>query len=292
MADGNGATVDVDLLRRKAEDLHVGESDNREGLVDLVEINVLLLDTGMLDGLGNGDSRGSGKALGLVGGITPTKDLGDGLDTKLLKLSLGDKNNGSGTIVDGGGVGSSDGTILGLEDGTGRLEFLDVEVLDLLITVNLDGRLAAATRDLDRNNFLEQTSLGGGLGLLVGVDGILVLGFTAQLMVLGAELGLDTHELLAIGITETIGLNTVDKAAVTVLDASAEVGHIMGDVGHALGAAGDNDIGIASHDGLGAKDDGLHAGSAHLVDGGGDNLVRETGLQGALAGRGLADTGG
>jgi hypothetical protein len=45
----------------------------------------------------------------------------------------------------------------------------------------------------------------------------------------------------------------------------------VGSVGHALCSAGDNDVGIAGDDGLGADDEGLDRGGADLVHGGADD---------------------
>lgn len=62
----------------------------------------------------------------------------------------------------------------------------------------------------------------------------------------------------------------------------------MGDVGHGLGATGHHDVGIASDDGLGAKDYGLNCGGADLVYGGCDGGFLEASTNGALAGGILA----
>ena len=292
VADGNRATEDVDALGVEAEDLNVGQGNNGESLVDLVEVNVLLGQTSVLDGLGDGQGRGSGEALGLMGGIGPANDLGKGLDTELLKLALRDEDNSGSTVVDGRSVGGSDGAV-GDEDSAGSLELVDVQVLDLLVLVDGDSRLAAATADLDRSDLGEETGGGRGLSLLVGVDGILVLLLTGDAVLLAAELSLHAHKLLlSVCVPKTIRLDSIDEASLAILDTSAEVGEVVGGVGHALSAASDNDVRTAGDNSLCAKDHGLQAGSANLVDGGADDLVGEAGIDGALTGRGLANTGG
>ena len=108
VADGDRATVDVDLLGVKAKDLEVGKSDNGESLVDLVVVDVLLGEAGVLDGLGDGEGRSDGEALGLTLSVAPAENLGDGGQVELLELGLGDEDDGGATVVDGGGVGGGD----------------------------------------------------------------------------------------------------------------------------------------------------------------------------------------
>lgn len=291
MADGNGAAKDVDLLLGEVEELHVGESNNGESLVDLVVVDILGGKAGVLDGLGDGKRGSGGEESGLVGGVTPAENLGQRLDAELLELGLRNEDNGGSTIVDGSSVGSGNGAAVRDEDWANGLELVDVQVLDLLVALNLDGGLATTTANLDGGDLGENASLRGGLRLLVGLDGVLVLGLTAQTVVLTAELSLKTHELLlSISVAETILLHAIDEPRVAVLDASSEVGKVVGGVGHALGATSNNDVGVAGDDGLGAEDDGLQARGAHLVDGCADDGIRETGAEGALAGRGLAKT--
>jgi hypothetical protein len=228
---------------------------------------------------------------GVPGRVSPAENLGNGLDAELLELGLRDEHYGGSTVVDGGGVGGRDGTAVGNEDGTDRLQLVDVQVLDLLVPVDLDRGLATATAHLDGRNLGENAGLGGGLGLLVCVDGVLILHLAGQAVLLATELALHAHELLlAVCVTETVLLHAVDEGGVAVLDTGAEVGEVVWCVGHALSATSHDDGGVAGHDGLGTEDDGLHARSADLVDGCADDAFRETSVDRALPGRGLAET--
>ncbi len=65
----------------------------------------------------------------------------------------------------------------------------------------------------------------------------------------------------------------------------------MGGPRHVLHAAGDDNIGIAQHDGLGGKHDGLHAGSAQLIDGEGGLGDGDAAPDGGLAGDTLPSAG-
>src|SRR6478752_1987687 len=162
VADGNGTTVDINLVRVQTKDLHVSESNGGEGLVDLVVLDLVGGQTSVLDGLGNGQSGSDGETLRLTLSITPTKDLGNRLKVELLELSLGDEDNGGGTIVDGSSVRSSDSTIR-LESRAHGLELVDIQVLDLVVTLNLDSGLATTTGDLNGDDLGEKTGLSGSL---------------------------------------------------------------------------------------------------------------------------------
>ncbi|ROV93349.1 hypothetical protein VSDG_06889 [Cytospora chrysosperma] len=289
VTNGNGAAEDVDLLSVEAQQLHVGQGNDGESLVDLVEVNLLGGDAGVLDGLGDGQRGGGRELLRCVGGVTPAEDLGDGLDAQLLQLGLGDQDDGASTVVDGGGVGGGDGAGARDEDWPGSLELVDVQVLDLVITLDLDGRLATAAADLDRGNLaLEDTGLGGSLGLLVGLDGVFVLVLTGDAVGGGAQLSLHAHELLlAVGVPQTVLLHAINQGAVAVLDTGAQVGEVVRGVGHGLGTTSNNDISVAGHDGLGTQDDGLHAGRADLVNRRAHNGIAEATVDGTLTGRSL-----
>jgi hypothetical protein len=106
----NSAAMDVDFLLREAEQLHVGEGDDAECLVDFECVDGVLGDASVLESLGNGLGRGGGELAGLLSGIAPATDLGNGLQVELLQLSLRDENNSRGTVVERGRVGSSHGT--------------------------------------------------------------------------------------------------------------------------------------------------------------------------------------
>lgn len=222
MADSNGATKDIDLFGVKTKKLDVGEGNNGESLVDLIVVDIISSNASMLDSLGDSKRRGNGEAGRVASGIAPTKDLGKGLDAELLELALRDKHNSGSAVVDGSSVGGGDSAAVGNKDRANSLELLNVEVLDLLVTVNLDGGLATAAGDLDRGDLGEETGLGGGLGLLVRLDGVLVLGLAGEVVFLAAELALHAHELLlAVGVAEAVLLYAVDEAGVAVLGAGA-----------------------------------------------------------------------
>ena len=128
MSNGNSTTVDVDLFLRETEELQVGKSHNTEGLVDLEGIDSILGDTGVLESLRDGQSRGSGELAGLLLSVTPAENLGNGLEAKLLDLGLGNQDDSGGAVVQRGGVGGGDSSSTGDEGGLDGTELLGVEL--------------------------------------------------------------------------------------------------------------------------------------------------------------------
>lgn len=289
VANSNGTTVDVDLVGVEAENLHVGKSNDRESLVNLVEFDLVRGQAGVLDSFGNGKSRSNSESLRLALGVTPAENSGNRLEVELLELSLGDKDDGGGAIVDGGGVGGGDTTVW-LESRAHGLELGLVEVLDLVVALDLDWGLAAATADLNGNNLGEQTSLSGGLGLFVRVDSVLVLSLTGELVVLSAKLTGKTHVLLLVRVGEAVLQDTVDEGLVAVLGAGSKDREVVGSVGHGFGTASNDDVRSAEHDVLGAENNGLERRGADLVHGGADGRLRKAGTDGALSSRSLTKT--
>ena len=66
----------------------------------------------------------------------------------------------------------------------------------------------------------------------------------------------------------------------------------VGGSGHVLGAAGHDDVGVAAQNGAGTFNDGLHTGTADHGNSVGGHFLRNTGLDGDLAGHILAKTCG
>lgn len=292
MAESDGTTVEVDLVLTDAAELHVGKSDDGEGLVDLESVNGADLDTGVLQSLGHGERGSGGELVRRVSSIAPAPDLSNGLQTVLLDGLLGSEDDGGGTVGERGSVGSGDGTSAGNENGLKRLGLRLVEVLGLVVLVDNDVGLAPAAADLNGGNLLlEPAVLLGGLSLLVGADAVVVLVLAREAVLRSTQLSLDTHMLRLVNVGKAVLQDTVDQLLVAELGAGAQVGEVVGDVGHRLGATSDDDIGVAGDDGLGTEDDGLQGRGADLVDGGSDGGLGKASTESALAGRVLTEAG-
>lgn len=116
MTESHSTSVEVDLVLLDTEDLHVGQRNNAESLIDLESVNLGDVNLGVLEGLGHGKGGGSGELGGVLLSVTPAKDLANGLEAVLLDSLLRSENKGSGAIREGRGVGGGDGTVL-LEGG-------------------------------------------------------------------------------------------------------------------------------------------------------------------------------
>lgn len=128
VSNGDRTTVNVDLVLGETKKLQIGKSHNTEGLVDLKGIDGVLGHTGVLQGLGDSQSRSSGELAGLMRSVTPTQDLGNRLEAELLHLSLGNQNNGGGTVVQGRRVGGGHGSSAGNKGRLHGAELLRVEL--------------------------------------------------------------------------------------------------------------------------------------------------------------------
>lgn len=112
VTESHSTSVEIDLVFLNTEDLHVGQRNNAESLVDLESVNVGNVNLGVPQGLGHGQGGGGGELRGVLLSITPAKDLANGLEAVLLDSLLGSENKGSSAIREGRGVGGGDGTIL------------------------------------------------------------------------------------------------------------------------------------------------------------------------------------
>lgn len=112
MTESYSTSVKVDLVLLDTENLHVGQRDNAESLVDLESVNIGDVYLGMLQSLGHRQGGGGGELGGVLLSITPAKDLANGLEAMLLDSLFRSKNKGSGAVRKGRGVGGGNGTVL------------------------------------------------------------------------------------------------------------------------------------------------------------------------------------
>lgn len=154
-------------------------------------------------------------------------------------------------------------------------------------------RLALALRDLDRRDLVaEAPALDGGDGLLLrsGGEGVLLL--AGQAVLLRQVLGGDAHVVVVEGVPQAVLDHAVDQLRMAHAQAGAGAGHDVGRQAHVLLAAGDDHLGVAAADRLGAQVQGLEAGAADLVQGHGRHADRQAGLDRRLARRVLPGPGG
>ncbi len=179
-----------------------------------------------------------------------------------------------------GGVAGGDAAA-GVEDGFEGGEFFERGVAPgAFVDAEVEGGFAAAfvgvEGDLAHGHgdaFVgEAAGVDGGGGALVAGEGEGVLVFARDVMALGDVFRGESHGEVGVGLV--------------VHEARVERGAVAehGDLAHALGAAGDDEVGHAALDALGADGDGFEAGGAEAVDGDGGHVVGEAGAVGGEAG--------
>lgn len=252
MAKGNGAALGVDLVEVQAKLVRAPHALASKGLVDLEDVDVVLVDAGLLEDLGDGgpwsDTHEQGSHTDDRGGNVLAQD---GLAEALSGGALHEEH-GSSTVGDLGGVTGVDGSVLG-ECGADLAEALsgdarsDTVVLgdgDLLGLVGL----GIGPLDLQGGEFLvEEAGLLSLESLLVAGSGELILDLTGDLAVLGHLFGQHAHGHLAVG-----GLGVR-------LEQFAELGDGARAIlrAHALHASSDTDLNGAGLDRVGDLDAGL-----------------------------------
>ncbi|KAJ6437775.1 NAD(P)-binding domain [Purpureocillium lavendulum] len=204
VTEGDGAALGVDLVVGDAELVGGPQALRGKGLVDLVDVDVVAVDAGEVEGLGDGLPGALAHEEGLDaddGGADVLAD--DGL-AELLGGVTAHEEDGGGAVGDLAGVAGVDGAV----GGKGRADLgegLDGDAVADAVVAG-DGDLLGLTR----LGVLELDGEGGDLGVeeagLLGLDGLLVRGGSEGVLVgagdvegLGHVLGQDAHGDLAVG---------------------------------------------------------------------------------------------
>jgi hypothetical protein len=208
MAEGDCASEDIDALGIDLKELNVGKGDCREGLVELVVVNILDTHISALEETSDSPGGGNAKINGCDFSIFIVKDASEGRKATLLGDFLSHNDEGACTIVKLGGVSSSDSAVLGecwLK--TGHLVW--EELLALLILV--DTLLLALVVLHDINDFPIEEALGLSLSCaLIRFDGVLILRFTCDAKLAAGLFCARSHEHVVVNVSETVKLNRID----------------------------------------------------------------------------------
>ena len=292
MAEGDGAAIDVDLGGVPAQLLADRQGLGGEGLVGLDQVEVGQLPAGLVQAAAGGGDRADAHDRRVDAGVGIGGDPRQYRQAEGLGLVGAHQQHGGGAVVEAGGVAGGDAAVLlerrlELAQGFGR-----GAGARLLVAGEAD-RLALARGDQDRRDFVgEAPGLDGGHGLLLrgGGEGVLLL--TADAVLVHQVLGGDAHVVVVEGVPQAVLDHGIDQLAVAHALAGTGRRHHVGGLAHVLHAAGDDDVGVAAADRLGAQVQGLEAGAADLVQGHGRYGMRQAGLDRGLAGGVLPGTGG
>ena len=275
MPDGDRAAVDVEFAGVGARLLEPGQRDGGEGFVDLVEVDVLELEPGLLE-----HARGARDGTfehqdGVAADHRLGRNPGSGLEPQLGRLLLRHQEHSGGAVGDLRGVAGGD-RVLGVE---GRLEgghrLVGGVAADALVPCHDLGRVAVGG-DLDGHDLGLQVALVAGRGRVqVALHAELVHGLALDAVLAGDQLGGDAlrHHVVELG---QLGREGVARP---LHDRGAHR-HPR----HRLHASRDGDVADAGLDQVGREVDGLLTGAALAVDGGGGCLDREARRQPGVAG--------
>ena len=283
--------MDVHLVVRDAQILHREHRYAGEGFVDLEQVDIGDIPSGLGQHLADRADRGGGEVLGFLRMRGQRDDPGD----RGLALGLGDafarQHHGGGPVGDRGGGRGGDRAILG-EGGLQRRDLVGAALGRCLVGV--DHGVAGAGLDRDRRDFADEfTASDRRLGAGQRFDRIGVLLLAGQLIGVGGVLRESAHRAARlVGIFQPVEEHVVIGHVVADPRAGAVLLEDVGGERHVLHAPGNGEVDRAGGQRLGGHDDRLHARTADLVDRGRLNRLGQPGLQRGLTGRGLTEASG
>ncbi|MNS50666.1 hypothetical protein D3C72_833200 [compost metagenome] len=289
MAQRAGTAIHVELVVRDAQFAHRCHRHHGKGLVDFEQIDLVQRPAGLLQQGVDGADRGGGEPLRFLrmGGMAD--DARQRLQAACRGIFFGQQDHGSGAIGNAGGTGGGHAAVL-LEGRAQGRDLGDVRTAGLLVAGDLDVTLAGG--DLHRNDLVGEGAVGlGCLCALDRLDGVGVLLFAGELVLVHGAFGKFAHGLAVVGVDQAVVGHVVHGLEVAETVAGARVGQQMRGVGHRFHATGDHDLGRAGLDQVMTEHDGLHARTTDLVEGGRADRQRDAGGDRCLAGRGLAEVG-
>ncbi len=254
MAHGDGAAVDVELVVRDLEQLHVEHDDGGEGLVELVEIDVARLHAGAGQYLARDLLRPRQHDRGLGADGREGADARARLQARLLARFLGADQDGGGAVDDARRITRVVHVVDALDF---RIAHVDDRIEARFLAEPGEGGIEARER-LHRRlgaHVLVVIEEGQADLVLHGDDRLLEAAFLPGLR--GALLALD-GEAIDVGAGEApLGGDHVGSDALrgeVALEGHGRIGRPGAAVGahghaaHALDAAADGKVGLAGHD--------------------------------------------
>ena len=274
-----------------AQNLIESHRHHGKSLVDLKKVDLAGTDAGPFHRQRSSNGWGSGEPLGLLLSVGKSEDFCNGFETQFFHHFFAGQNKCRRAIIQGTGVGRSDGSGFAESWSEGR-DFAKIYFFIFFIFQQVDG-IALALGDADRYYFVFEPAILRRLGSQgIGANGKFILGFAGNVELGGGGVAAGAHGLVVVGIGEAVFGEPVYEFHVAVFAAPTRRRHVVGDVAHTFHTARYHQIGVTQHDGLRAVHDGFHAGSAHFIDGGTRYSVGDSSTSGSLPGGGLAQIGG
>lgn len=261
MSKRDGAAVQIDLLFAQAQELQVGERNNAESFVDLEGVNLLNLDVGVLQRLGDRE-RGCRRELRrFLCRVAPAEDAGQRGERVGFQKRFRHEEERRCAVGERRRVGCRHRPgAVGYECWLHGLKLFDIERhLGFFVQGDDGGRtFAAGGWDGDRGYFgREEAGFGGVLGFLDGANSVGILVSAGEGVIRGTFFGLEAHVVGRVGVCEPIPEDAVDECGIAEFGAGAQDGKVVGRIGHGFRPTGYDGGCIARHDGLGRQNDGF-----------------------------------
>ena len=119
-------------------------------------------------------------------------------------------------------------------------------------------------------------------GLIVGLDGILVLSFTSEAEIAADLLSASAHQDVIVDVSQSVILDRVDCLSVSVASGLSKI-EVVGSLRHALEATAEDGVSITDGNGGSAEHPSLHARSAHFVHSSARSVELESSTEGDLS---------
>ncbi len=291
MANGNRAAVDVDFVGVPFQLFGHRQGLRGKGFVGFDQVQVADAPAGFVQAAAGGRDRADAHDGRVDAGIGVAGDTRQYGQAKGLGLVGAHQQHRGGAVVEAGCVARGDAAVF-LERGFEFGQRLGGGAGARLFIHGEGHRVALALRDQNRRDLIGKAAgFDGGGGFLLGRGGEGVLGFTADAVLVHQVLGGDAHVVVVERVPQAVGDHAVDHLGVAHAQAGARGGQDVRRQAHVLHAAGDDYLGIAAADGLGAQVQGLEAGAADLVQGQAWHGVGQAGEDRRLACRVLAAAG-
>src|ERR1700733_841661 len=286
MAQGDGASIDVDYFRIDAGLLDDGQGLHAEGLVQFDDADIAESEAGHFEGFGNGYNRADAHDFRRDAAGGEADEAGHGLKTQFAGFALGHDQGGGGAIAGLGRVAGRDRAAR-VEHGFEPGERLKGGVRAGAFVFSEDGfdslRALAVRADpleFKGHDFVIELAFGlGAQGVLVTAEGEGVGSLAGDVVFALHALGGETHVHVDFG---------------PVIDEPGAGGGFVAaarDEAHGFGAAGDDDLGAPGAYAFGSHGDSLQTGTAEAVDGDTGDSVGQACAQGHAARHVIAGLG-
>src|SRR6266571_1715075 len=272
MTEGNSAAVHVDLFWIQLELARYGNGRNREGLIELNEVHILVaVPAGFREQLLDGVHRRHHHPFGLNAADSLSHDARDRLLPEPRRISFAGDDERRRAVVRAGSIAGRHRAIF-LERGFQLGQRFQRRVFARRLVVLDDDGLAFFLRNFDGQNLrLEEAGLPGAHSLLVTFDGEAILLLPRDAVFFGDQFTGHAHMKIFVRVPKAIVNHRVDQLTIADAIPGARLRQKIWAVRHGLHAAGHHNFRFAELHGLRRERHRFQSRAADFVDGHGRN---------------------